>query len=249
MKKVLFTDIDDCFMSTVKKFREDEILITAATDAEGKARSFISEKQLALLEIFVNGGVELVPVTGRSYSTLMRVTLDSLLKSWKIVSHGAMIVKPNGDYCEQWLEYLHSNFLLEDWSEKLSYFNQVLSSSIRDLGLSARSYVVSEQGVDCYICIKCVEGTNYSNAFDAILRHSDLDLDEIKIHRNGRNLALLPPYTRKQLAVEFLKEQFGVEKEYLALSMGDSLSDIPFMKQADFSFIPTKSQIAGTLTW
>ncbi|WP_047042765.1 hypothetical protein [Vibrio mexicanus] len=192
MKKILFTDIDDCFISTANKFNNEEVLTIAATDIDGNARSFISKKQLALLDLFVTSGVEIIPVTGRSYSTLMRLTVGSLLNSWKVVSHGAMIVKSNGDYCEQWLEYLNSNFPLENWSETLSRFNQVLNYSIRHLGVSAKSYIVSEQGVDCYICIKCVEGIDYTNVFDAILGHSELDLDDFKIHRNGRNVALLP---------------------------------------------------------
>ncbi|EJL6857506.1 hypothetical protein NMS90_004722, partial [Vibrio alginolyticus] len=106
MRTVLFTDIDDCFMATKRKFSESDSLSIASLDIDGQARSFMSEKQRTLLELFIDTRSTIIPVTGRSYNTLKRVQVSSLFKSWMVVSHGALIIEPNGKKCNAWVEHI-----------------------------------------------------------------------------------------------------------------------------------------------
>ena len=246
---LLFTDIDDCFMATRRKFADDTPLTVASLDVHGEPRSYISDKQQTLLDIFSNSGARIIPVTGRSYRTLQRIQVDALLNSWKVVSHGALIIEPDGEKSKEWLDYLNHQFPLSSWSKKLATMNHQISDILNSQQHQAKCHIVSEDDLDCYVCIKCSEEIDYQRVFDSVLSASCLDLDEIKIHINGRNMALLPPYTQKQLAVKFLNNKLNKDNQALTLSMGDSLSDIPFMKQTDFLFIPTKSQISETLSW
>lgn len=246
---LLFTDIDDCFMATRRKFANNTPLTVASLDIHGEPRSYISDKQQALLDIFSKSSATIIPVTGRSHRTLQRIQVDALLNSWKVVSHGALIIEPNGEKSQEWLDYLNHEFPLSSWSKKLAILNHQISDVLHAQQHQAKCHIVSEDDLDCYVCIKCSEDIDYQQVFDSVLSASCLVLDEIKIHINGRNMALLPPYTQKQLAVEFLNNKLNKDNQALTLSMGDSLSDIPFMKHTDFLFIPAKSQISETLSW
>ncbi|OSP14089.1 hypothetical protein B7489_05375 [Vibrio alginolyticus] len=247
MRTVLFTDIDDCFMATKRKFSESDSLSIASLDIDGQARSFMSEKQRTLLELFIDTRSTIIPVTGRSYNTLKRVQVSSLFKSWMVVSHGALIIEPNGKKCNAWVEHIKNKFPLGLWSDKLNLINEELKEFILSKGVNAQSYIVSEDDIDCYVCVKCTEGIDYDFIFDSILSQISIDLNDIKIHINGRNMALFPPYTQKKLAVDYIIRQ--LDEKSLILTMGDSLSDIPFMKLSDFALMPTKSQIADSLSW
>ena len=66
---LLFTDIDDCFMATRRKFADSTPLKVASLDIHGEPRSYISDKQQALLDIFSKSGARIIPVTGRSHRT------------------------------------------------------------------------------------------------------------------------------------------------------------------------------------
>ncbi|HHX8266380.1 TPA: hypothetical protein ACVOYJ_004781, partial [Vibrio diabolicus] len=124
MHTVLFTDIDDCFMATKRKFSESDNLSIASLDIDGQARSFMSEKQRTLLELFIDTRATIIPVTGRSYNTLQRVQVSSLFKSWMVVSHGALIIEPTGKKCQDWVEHINNKFPLGIWSDKLKLINE-----------------------------------------------------------------------------------------------------------------------------
>ena len=72
--------------------------------------------------------------------------------------------------------------------------------------------------------------------------------DGEKLHWNGNNLALLPPWLDKAHAVRRLQEQY--RRRYgtiLSIGMGDSASDLPFMQRCDYLLTPVGSQIARAL--
>ncbi|MDD1792315.1 HAD hydrolase family protein [Enterovibrio sp. ZSDZ42] len=242
MNIVVFTDLDDCFLSTKRKFHKDTPLTTAAFDANGNPRSFASNKQLQMLNILSASGAEIIPVTGRSHDVFNRVSLDILSKSWKVVSHGAYILDANGNADKHWLEHQSACYDLDGTALEIKHLNDVISTLIYESSFPARSYIVSEEGILCYLCVKCEEDTNYSEIFSHIIKLVSSSAVDFRLHVNGRNLALLPPYTDKAAAVKFIKERY-FDEESLFISVGDSLTDLPFMQTADFSISPTNSQI------
>ncbi|CAM3249571.1 HAD family hydrolase [Vibrio neptunius] len=249
MKTILFTDIDDCLIATEKKHPPGTTLAVAALDIDGNPRSFISPKQKALLDIFSRSNSNIIPVTGRSLETLNRVNLAELFNSWKIVSHGALIVDADGNIDKEWMKYQCDEFSLSCWSTSLHDLSRCINELIESAEFSAASYVVSEGELDCYICIKCQEGTDYDLVFDQVSSLLESIELQLKIHVNGRNMALLPPYTRKTRAVEYLIKSHSLDNNTLLVSLGDSLSDLPFMKKADFALMPTNSQISNSVSW
>ena len=63
------------------------------------------------------------------------------------------------------------------------------------------------------------------------------------VHLNGNNLALIPPGISKARAVLHLLERFRASGELLAIGVGDSASDLGFMRLCDLWMTPAGSQI------
>ena len=95
---------------------------------------------------------------------------------------------------------------------------------------------IVDQNIHAYVSVK---GTKDAlNIIESIGRDTSL-----RLHRNGRNLALLPAYTSKKRAVEHIKNLLDIRPDDLVLGMGDSLTDLPFMRLCQFGIIPVGSQI------
>jgi len=65
-------------------------------------------------------------------------------------------------------------------------------------------------------------------------------------HRNGRNMSFTPPGLTKVDAVNEMIARIPDALERPIWGMGDSLSDLPFMKQCQMAVVPTVSQITQT---
>ena len=63
------------------------------------------------------------------------------------------------------------------------------------------------------------------------------------LHENGRNFAILPPYSQKKVALNFLKKKMDVGLLDTVFGIGDSYSDLPFMSDSDFLIVPKQAQI------
>lgn len=64
------------------------------------------------------------------------------------------------------------------------------------------------------------------------------------IHRNGRNMALLPPYADKGRAVRYVMELIREYRELspLFIGMGDSLTDISFLRVCHYALTPQNTK-------
>ena len=66
-----------------------------------------------------------------------------------------------------------------------------------------------------------------------------------RLHRNGNNVALLPPWLDKSHAVAYVKHKLAQRHPgVVTFGMGDSLVDLAFMNECQYMIVPTASQIA-----
>lgn len=97
----------------------------------------------------------------------------------------------------------------------------------------------------------------------ALAKHADADHDALFAvvdaavpalppgwtdHRNGNNVALMPPYLGKRHAVAHILP--GLRNRFPdapVIGIGDSRTDAPFMGLCDFAMMPTRSQLAGSM--
>ena len=240
---VIFTDLDDSLFQTRRKCPEDG-LSPAAYNIHGEPLSFHTPQQRALLKLF--RGATLIPVTGRSSAALKRARSLSW-NSYRVASHGALILDPDEQPLKSWrdvitkeisqeyaqLELAHE--MVQGWVERWAtrHHDQHQLDPIR-------VKMTYEADLPVYLSIKGPQ---------VALTGLKEELSELwssrVIHHNDRNMALLPSYSSKSRAVSHLREVLTSihSNEPLFIGLGDSVSDLPFLKQCHFAITPQQSQI------
>ena len=231
----IFADLDDSLFQTKRKCPTTGTLFTAAKDRYGMPLSYFTGEQKVLLTLLQQG--TLIPVTGRNTAALDRVQLS--FTSYRITSHGAMVLDSNGKPDEEWLALIQAQCM--QWRENLSAVLVLIEKHIVNANLALRCRVIEDQGVSVYVSIKGEEGAlQYLLATVWELWKAE----GVQVHHNGENMALLPPFANKARAVAFLMQRLhdnGVSP--LFMGIGDSLTDLPFLQLCHYAIIPRGSQI------
>ncbi len=235
-KTLVFTDLDDTLIQTKRKIPQGAHFSIGATDKMGQSLSFFTQSQRRLLALFEQQNALIIPVTGRDTAALKRVQYD--FHSYAVVSHGAAVLIDH-QLCPHWLTQIQAD--LSYWAQLLEQNHQEVQQIIQKYQLDARSRVIFDQEIPAYLSIK-----GEANALATIKQYNQLRTP-FHIHENGRNHALLPPYASKKKAVHYIQQQLDVNENDLIIGLGDSLTDLPFMLDCQFSMIPTQSQIARQL--
>lgn len=236
----VFTDLDDSLFQTRSKCPDQSVLMDAAVDRQGNPLSYFSQAQQELLNLLQQA--TLIPVTGRNTSALQRVQLS--FDSYRITGHGAMISNPTGEPVAEWVASNQADY--QTWRRSMEAAVDWVQQRIARDKLALRCRLIEDQGLPVYVSIKGDE---------ALLAQLETTLKEFwvsppgQIHRNGHNMALLPPFANKARAVSYLMQRFRKTHVCpLFIGLGDSLSDLPFMRLCHFAITPHASQIQE-ITW
>lgn len=238
-KIIIFTDLDDTLIQTKHKLPKHAFTTVGATDRNAKALSFFTQPQKMMLDMFAYHSAKIIPITGRNTDALNRVQYD--FQSFCSVSHGAIVLKENGSICENWLSKIEPQLL--DWPELLTHCHQEINQIINSHKLDARARVIIDHHIPAYLSVK-----GQMQDLEIIQQKNSLN-NKFNCHKNGCNLALLPPYASKKSAVEYIKKQLELDVNDLIIGIGDSLSDLDFMSSCQFSMMPINSQIARELVY
>ncbi|WP_293266713.1 HAD family hydrolase [Neptunomonas sp.] len=237
MSIVVFTDIDDTLIQTKRKCESGVEMAVTAIDKEAQPASFSSVEQLHFYNLC--NDQRLIPVTGRNKEALDRVSLS--FSTYKVIDHGAIILNEENKVEADWLQVLTQEST--QWQEILDRYVEEVLSIIAEQQLSLRCRVISDFGFPCYISIKG-EPTDLTK-LEGIAERFCQQAGNARVHINGNNMALLPPYACKKRAVEFLQKILTAhQSNLLFLGVGDSTSDLAFMSSCHFQVIPSVSQIS-----
>jgi len=235
----VFTDLDDTLLQTEAKCEPGAERVVAALDRSAAPLSFHDPAQVRLLDLLA--GATLVPVTGRNLAALSRV-LSPRFRSFKVTSHGAIVLDAGDRLLPSWAAVLDAE--VPAWAGRLAALFGETSDWIAGHGLRARVRVIEDLGRPVYLSVK-----GEAPDLDAVASFVSARWDGGAVHRNGSNLAALPPYARKERAVAHLIERLaGPGRAPLFVGMGDSLTDLPFLKLCHFAVTPRGSQIQRE-TW
>lgn len=245
----VFTDLDDTLFQTEGKALERAsaapvagmpALSPAAQGRDGAVLSYHAPDQLVLLQLLRD--CTLIPVTGRNRGALDRVT-SPMFRDYRITSHGAIIYGPDDRVLPDWQERVCS--AAARFGTELHAIADRIQTRVGALELPLRSRVIEDAGLPVYVSLKG-EGLDHGLA-DRLLREAGGAASPEgpwTIHHNGHNAAFLPPYASKADAVAFVMGLKRVEDPAAVfLGIGDSLSDIAFLKQCDFALVPRATQI------
>lgn len=243
MKPLLLTDLDDTLFQTARKMPLDAAKIPAAQGLQGGVISFMHPWQHDFIH-WALGCMHVVPVTARGIESFQRVQLP--FQHAAVCVHGAAILNPQGMLDADW--HAHMRQQLAPYQPRLP---ALLASALQTgemLGLSLRGWLESVEDSAAYLVVK----SNASRPEDLqqllhTLRET-LDLHGFYIHMNANNLALLPdPVNKRAAAAEILRRHTAVHGRVPVLGLGDSVSDLGFMRLCDFAAFPPHSQLGGQL--
>ncbi|ARU15919.1 sucrose-6-phosphate hydrolase [Croceicoccus marinus] len=234
MGPVIFTDLDDTLFQTSRKLPEAPGETKVMSYYEDRRPSgYATERQSRMLNWL--DAERVVPVTARSREVLARVNIS---QAPAICSNGGSIITQAGEIDREW----HARMtLLETRHERIDEVYPELTAQLNDADY--RHWIVYEEELPLYIVIK----TNLPE--DRQLDPVEQQMREAKpygwrLHRNGNNLAVLPPWLNKRSAVAHMLAKFReIDPHIPSIGIGDSHSDCGFMDLCDLAATPTSSQV------
>lgn len=235
----VFSDLDDTLLQTQRKCMTAGPLTEAAVDRQGQPLSFHSPEQLLLLQVFKP--CTLIPVTGRNLQALNRIRSPSF-SSYRITSHGALVWGADNRLIPDWQRKLEQELAL--WEPRMQRILKVVEDYQRAEHLEdVRFRIIYDAEIPVYLSIKGSQ-EDLSRIEKALYPLWGQEMEAV-IHRNDQNMALLPPYADKAKAVNYVMELIREQCEVspLFIGMGDSLTDISFLKACHYALTPQYSQI------
>ena len=243
----VFTDLDDSLFSSKRKHTKTADSQIASVNKLGEVESYATLQQQKLVQMLAALQASFIAVTGRRTSSYQHCIIDQVTNSeYAIVSHGALILDEQSELLPCWIEYLNNTYDLQHWQEKLTQTHSHLIDYFSAINCDARVRLIIDHDICTYICIKIPVHHQQKSLLEQISLY--LNQLDFRIHDNAGNFAILPPYTNKELAVNYLMKKLNMSDKDVVFGIGDSLSDLPFIRNLDFAIFPKSSQIMKVIS-
>lgn len=243
---IILTDLDDTLFASERSLPQSidsADLIEAAVNDQGQAVSWQTVQHRRLMQALFKDADVVVPVTGRTSRVLKRVGI--LVHDGPAISSHGGVVLDQGQLVLEWFQQIETDIATE--SQKLEAAMRAIeeASKILQDAYQPRYRLHEDQGIPVYASIKT--GTEIDRRLSEQI-HSIAASHDLYAHVGIRNAALLPSYTRKDRACTFVLDHLLKRTAAdTVITLGDSLSDLPFMALGDFAVQPTQSQIWQTM--
>lgn len=243
MRPLLLTDLDDTLFQTARKMPINSDRIPAAQGLNGETICFMYQWQ----QEFINwalGCMTVIPVTARGIESFQRVHLP--FEHGAVCVHGAAILTPSGTLDANW--HLHIKKELESYQARLVNMLATILQIGETIELSLRGWLEYTQDTVAYLVIKSNAAKEEELAKLLNTLRQTISLEGFYTHMNGNNLAILPKAVNKRAAaMEILRQHTAKYGRVPVFGMGDSISDLGFMRLCDFAAFPPNSQLGGQL--
>jgi hydroxymethylpyrimidine pyrophosphatase-like HAD family hydrolase len=242
MELFVFLDLDDTIFQTKRKCPQDQPIFPAAFAKDGSVTSFFTAKQAKLLNI-LHRRTRLIPTTARNHNSFLLAKIESF--DYAIINHGGLILNGDGTIHQNWFNIVKHK--LEPALADLQALKNLLEVEATKYDIKFNIRLISDFNITFYLLVKQHERKNealkmlLTEVIEPYLKKHKLDF---YCHFNDNNLAVLPRFLNKAIAVNFLQQELNKQyAEYLSIGMGDSLTDIPYMQLCDYFITPKNSQI------
>lgn len=238
MKPLILADLDDTLFQTLEKCPADRAgLKQMSSLIDGSPSGFATPLQQYFLRWLEAGSV--VPVTARGRDVLARV---AICQAPAIASNGGCIIGADAALDLGWHDHLTAQAAAGDHVPDVY---AALTDALCQIRF--RHWLVEEHGLPLYIVIKSNERDHAALA-DLETAMAETIPAGWRCHRNGNNLAYLPPWLSKRHAVRYMIQTVRAEApDTPVIGIGDSISDVGFMDLCDFAMAPTRSQLWATV--
>lgn len=242
MRAIALVDLDDTLFQTLRKCPPDiphERLTPLGFAQDGSALSYATPRQMSFLG-WLADTTHLVPVTARSLNALRRARIPFRAA---VCAHGGVILDETGEVDAGWAETIAGKAMHH--AAQLSAFAGAIAAEAQTRGVPINARVLTEGALPLYTLAKHadMDHTALFAIVDAAVPALPSGWTD---HRNGNNVALMPPYLGKHHAVAHILPNLRARfPDAPVIGIGDSLTDAPFMGLCDFAMMPTRSQLAG----
>lgn len=242
MELFVFLDLDDTIFQTKRKCPENQPIFPAAFAQDGSVMSFFTSKQARLFKI-LNHKTRLIPTTARNHKSFSLTKIEKF--DYAIINHGGIILNADGSIHQTW--FMMMKGLLDPVLKDLKSLQKMLQIEAIKRQIHFKIRLIDDLGLTFYLLIKHEDRNSHSlkelltQVIEPHLAQYHLDF---YYHLNDNNLAILPRFLNKAPAVKFLQQELNQHyPEYLSIGMGDSLTDMAYMKLCDYFMTPKNSQI------
>lgn len=239
LSPIVFADLDDTLFQTTRKMSESPCETRLASHATNGSHSYMTAAQAATVRWLLDT-TRLIPTTARSSEVLARTTIP--FRDHKICSNGGAIITPDGTHDPEWAARVAAI------SAAHSDAFAALGSAVRTVSDSAglRSWLVFEAETPIYFVAKIGSDAAAAVLDEAEFLCRDVVGDDLIFHRNGRNMSFTPEGLTKIDAVQEMLNRLPDTDKRPIWGMGDSVSDLPFMRLCQMMVAPSSSQITQT---
>jgi hypothetical protein len=233
--------LDDTLFQTLRKCPADvphDRLVPLGFARDGSALSYATPRQMSLIGWLAETSW-LVPVTARSRDALMRARIPFTAA---ICAHGGVVIGEDGEADPQW--HAHAAGQSRAFQPMLDKLRDRVSAEAERRQVGLRVRVLGEGELGLYVLAKHEDTDEEAlhATVDAMLAHVPPGWT---VHRNGNNVAIMPPWLGKQHAVAFLLPRLRARHpDAPVIGIGDSLTDAPYMALCDYAMMPRGSQLA-----
>ncbi|MEN2749118.1 hypothetical protein [Sphingomonas sp. T9W2] len=240
-RAIALVDLDDTLFQTLRKCPEDvavKYLTPLGFARDGSPLSYATPRQMSFLNWLVDT-THLVPVTARSLDALRRAHIPFRAA---ICAHGGVVLGEDGEVDRAWEATIAHR--AQGYATPLATLSQAIADTADGRGVAINVRVLTEGALPLYVLAKHADAdaATLNAVVDAAVRNLPEGWTD---HRNGNNIALMPPYLGKAHAVAHILP--GLRARFPnapVIGIGDSLTDGPFMARCDFAMLPTRSQLA-----
>lgn len=247
---LILTDLDDSLFNTLRKIpasrRHGKTLAASAAGAAVGKDSFMTLKQAAMVNWLDLS--RCVPVTARGTEAYSRVTLPFSGPA-AILANGAVMLNQDGTVNEDWASIV--NGVLEDLQESIHGLSHTLKELAEKRSMNIRTWAVIEPSCGAVYAVAKSndhpQGDGLGELLEDLKHHlqaaDSSALDAWQFHSNGNNLSVTPAGISKAIAVTYLLQNLQAEEALFTVGIGDSASDLEFMRLCDVWLTPSQSQI------
>lgn len=242
MELFVFLDLDDTIFQTQRKCPVNAKVTPAAFLKDGSPISFFTEKQRYLFNL-LNANTRLVPTTARNNDAFSRACVDKF--DYAIINHGGIILNADGSVHLDWFKQIESKIVLQ--LPALQVLKEQVQHFAGAKNIPFKVRLITDFGLTFYLSVKHEYQDNHAlkDLLDTVVNpYLKLQNLDFYYHLNDNNLAVLPGFLNKAHAVSYIQQQFDRDHlEYLSFGIGDSLTDVDFMRLCDYFVTPNNSQI------
>ncbi|WP_235522896.1 hypothetical protein [Novosphingobium sp. Leaf2] len=242
MRAIALVDLDDTLFQTLRKCPPDiphERLTPLGFGRDGAALSYATPRQMSFLG-WLAETTHLVPVTARSLDALRRARIPFRAA---VCAHGGVVLDEAGDIDAHWAHTIAGK--AAHHAARLAELAEAITAHAQARGVPINARVLMEGPLPLYTLAKHADADHAAlfAVVDAAVPSLPPGWTD---HRNGNNVALIPPYLGKHHAVAHILPGLRARfPDAAVIGIGDSLTDAPFMGLCDFAMMPTRSQLAA----